>query len=150
MPVLLRCGGSWVYPRVGGGARIAEILINTLVGLSPRGRGSLLRNEYELVDFGSIPAWAGEPQSHGRRTRRCGVYPRVGGGAHDVLTRLVGDDGLSPRGRGSPRAVRGQRVVYGSIPAWAGEPDGSIETFPNDRVYPRVGGGASFPTAPPL
>ena len=76
------------------------------------------------------------------------VYPRVCGGAD-----LVGGQGdysngrgLSPRVRGSP--VRGSSAVglefLGSIPACAGEPQAGSATWRcgDDRVYPRVCGGA--------
>ena len=127
---------------MGGGARIAEILINTLVGLSPRGRGSLLRNEYELVDFGSIPAWAGEPSRRPWSTCRIRVYPRVGGGARWIYRDVSQRQGLSPRGRGSRRGSIADRRSLGSIPAWAGEPASRRHRHYRTGVYPRVGGGA--------
>ena len=49
--------------------------------------------------------------------------------------------GLSPRGRGNPGSQHPAGVARGSIPAWAGEPRRLCRRSPQDRVYPRVGGG---------
>ena len=77
-----------VYPRVGGGTMA---------------RGMKCR---QMVNPGSIPAWAGEPSEtlDVAGITRCGVYPRVGGG---TAAFVPGDQrrtmaGLSPRGRGNP------------------------------------------------
>ena len=72
---------SRVYPRVGGGARLKAVEHPDGYGLSPRGRGSPIRNAEADGATGSIPAWAGEPRALGLRHHREGVYPRVGGGA---------------------------------------------------------------------
>ena len=55
--------------------------------------------------------------------------------------------GLSPRGRGNRGGLRIAPVLYGSIPAWAGEPGRRTLEDPGSRVYPRVGGGTSVPDA---
>ena len=112
--------------------------------------------------MGSIPAWAGEPQSdpeiwgammglspRGRgepcpvaqRHRWAEVYPRVGGGTLTERPSALSKTGLSPRGRGNH--VRHQRPLsmIGSIPAWAGEPGGLRGRNGSTPVYPRVGGG---------
>ena len=70
------------------------------------------------------------------------VYPRVGGGASASAIAARSGDGLSPRGRGSPRTPLGDQRILGSIPAWAGEPVWSSHASCRARVYPRVGGGA--------
>ena len=131
-----------VYPRVGGGAGLCREGDCIHLGLSPRGRGSHRDRGQTHPEFGSIPAWAGEPGSRdaGPETRK--VYPRVGGGAMVHRTVLFSACGLSPRGRGSPRRSPSSVSRSRSIPAWAGEPS----IFPGKRlrpqVYPRVGGGA--------
>ena len=68
-----------VYPRVGGetGARLDTN--DELVGLSPRGRGNLLRAAHKPCETRSIPAWAGKPARASNRRRSSEVYPRVGG-----------------------------------------------------------------------
>ena len=50
-----------VYPRVGGGTCLSVPMVQTLLGLSPRGRGNHLGFGFGGVSRGSIPAWAGEP-----------------------------------------------------------------------------------------
>ena len=90
-------------------------------GLSPRGRGKPAPAPEQPAVSGSIPAWAGETCSIGRRLTAPKVYPRVGGGniVRLFTTKII--TGLSPRGRGKPAIQAGEHVGGGSIPAWAGE-----------------------------
>ena len=55
-----------VYPRVGGGNPTARDMQGYCLGLSPRGRGKQVHDEYRICHVRSIPAWAGETasQSH--------------------------------------------------------------------------------------
>ena len=50
------------------------------------------------------------------------VYPRVGGGTDSPDGKKAGVLGLSPRGRGNRGRLRRSGGLWGSIPAWAGEP----------------------------
>ena len=79
-------------------------------------------SQTEIMERGSIPAWAGEPFISCQGHVSFWVYPRVGGGA--VFLDDGGKEvaGLSPRGRGSLPDFRQERRREGSIPAWAGEP----------------------------
>ena len=132
---------SGVYPRVGGGTWRCAMSSGLKKGLSPRGRGNLPQRHGGQAADGSIPAWAGEPLGCRGEGAQGGVYPRVGGGTNHPSIRPLPLGGLSPRGRGNPRALRVVERQSGSIPAWAGEPGsggGGILSF---RVYPRVGGG---------
>ena len=52
---------SGVYPRGRGEARDAETLHECDQGLSPRARGSPLRQRDDVVHLRSIPAGAGKP-----------------------------------------------------------------------------------------
>ena len=139
-------------------------------GLSPRGRGNHAVGHADVLDLGSIPAWAGEPHDCGGAADYPRVYPRVGGGTFAPLAPSLPQTGLSPRGRGnrddlvtlacglSPRGRgnRGARLPFGrglrSIPAWAGEPRytptafsyvGSIPAWAGEPSLwsGRVGGG---------
>ena len=56
-----------------------------------------------------------------------------------------GGGGLSPRVRGNRQRQRGRSVVYGSIPACAGEPAAIVDGALHDTVYPRVCGGTDGP-----
>ena len=70
------------------------------------------------------------------------VYPRVCGGAICCAAVQVPFAGLSPRVRGSLSHPHGESRIGGSIPACAGEPQGSESSRSPIRVYPRVCGGA--------
>ena len=115
------CRNPPVYPRVGGGTRMKEMIRLRGVGLSPRGRGNPQLPITAPGTNGSIPAWAGEPF---RNAARCRYWT-----------------GLSPRGRGNRRAVMPEITIYRSIPAWAGEPSTPAISGTASSVYPRVGGG---------
>ena len=138
------CPGSrrrGVYPRVGGGNAANSFDAADSDGLSPRGRGKRRRFPSGAASTGSIPAWAGEttiPQSPGCPK---GVYPRVGGGNLNALIGGRVHQGLSPRGRGKPVMEKLDAVMFGSIPAWAGETSQQAIANCPIRVYPRVGGG---------
>ena len=142
-----RTGPTWVYPRVCGGAGAADGVLSTLTGLSPRVRGSHGSKRRSLRLKGSIPACAGEPLPEVSPRMLSKVYPRVCGGAALGVTFQSGPWGLSPRVRGSPGRRREHPGVEGSIPACAGEPRQGSGRRADDRVYPRVCGGAILPTA---
>ena len=65
----------------------------------------------------------------------------MGGGTLQEDSNAVGDDGLSPRGRGNLWYAGGMAGTFGSIPAWAGEPVEYARRVSRVKVYPRVGGG---------
>ena len=92
----------------------------------------------------SIPACAGEPFWSTHQPTSRWVYPRVCGGTCPPLKQPYARQGLSPRVRGN-RHDEGQfGVIFGSIPACAGEP--STRSAPAGRcgVYPRVCGGTAL------
>ena len=113
--------GVPVYPRVGGGNPRSSSFPSTINGLSPRGRGKLVRPPGAQDQNRSIPAWAGETIIGGRRIIGAGVYPRVGGGNASCCRSAKMPSGLSPRGRGKPGFLALCDEEGGSIPAWAGE-----------------------------
>ena len=98
-----------VYPRVCGGTIPCRRCPCSVMGLSPRVRGNLLRSRSRRRTAGSIPACAGEPcpeiWKHGSRT----VYPRVCGGTGYPGDGSHADAGLSPRVRGNPAAAQSFR-----------------------------------------
>ena len=76
--------------------------------------------------------------------RACGgtrVYPRACGGTGGPAIPACHTPGLSPRMRGNPRDRAPPAPELGSIPAHAGEPDGSTTTRSRRGVYPRACGG---------
>ena len=110
-----------VYPRVGGGNSTRYTAKSQPEGLSPRGRRKPLHKPEPRKSGGSIPAWAGETSvGYGSANIRA-VYPRVGGGNLYASSNRLPSCGLSPRGRGKPRALEPAAAVVRSIPAWAGE-----------------------------
>ena len=133
-----------VYPRVGGGNALYSDFEQSPKGLSPRGRGKLSISSLDATDVRSIPAWAGETCPRALDSYNRSVYPRVGGGNRERLAPSLSLSGLSPRGRGKQTEVRSPTATFGSIPAWAGETDGSTLADGYLWVYPRVGGGNAF------
>ena len=141
-PTQRRNGRKWrVYPRVGGGNELTDVLLRQKGGLSPRGRGKRRLEALGCDARGSIPAWAGETAGGDTDGQAIWVYPRVGGGNGAAHIRLWRIGGLSPRGRGKHGDYQGARGRGGSIPAWAGETPISARAPILRRVYPRVGGG---------
>ena len=110
-------------------------------GLSPRGRGKLGVVAVGGVEFGSIPAWAGETITASGANPLRRVYPRVGGGNPVMAHRRPSMGGLSPRGRGKHPGQGSKYLIFGSIPAWAGETTSNQTIDKKTKVYPRVGGG---------
>ena len=138
-----RAGAGAVYPRVGGGTRFHQQRAGSRRGLSPRGRGNLVKSVREATLGRSIPAWAGEPDGNYAGTGRAAVYPRVGGGTLGCPVALFTCAGLSPRGRGNPPWATPLARSRRSIPAWAGEPLSNASIIAWTSVYPRVGGGTN-------
>ena len=132
-----------VYPRVCGGASASLDTIQLGMGLSPRVRGSPRDFPARGWRAGSIPACAGEPFASLVPPTAIQVYPRVCGGATARPGWAGRGQGLSPRVRGSLTVDIRSRLVEGSIPACAGEPELQMSRVWERGVYPRVCGGAS-------
>ena len=128
------CGGTSAPAPVGSGPP----------GLSPRVRGNLGKSSQPSADKRSIPACAGEPPGLMAWVWSGGVYPRVCGGTALPQHAGGGARGLSPRVRGNPFTAKSRPVIYGSIPACAGEPVFWGRPSIMRRVYPRVCGGTRF------
>ena len=92
---------TWVYPRVRGEAWSSPSRRKTKSGLSPRPRGSPLRDDLGVGHDGSIPASAGKPRAPTRTATTSRVYPRVRGEAFPIGSLKRHSAGLSPRPRGS-------------------------------------------------
>ena len=69
-----------VYPRTGGGNRVAPPSSDARKGLSPHGRGKPRGSRLGCPSPGSIPARAGETDFGKMLKGVTGVYPRTGGG----------------------------------------------------------------------
>ena len=119
-----------VYPRVCGGTRfrrrrrwrrrglsprvrgteVREMASRSIFGLSPRVRGNPFLAAKVPPEIGSIPACAGEPRRRRGPDYRRRVYPRVCGGTGHFPPPTSRAKGLSPRVRGNPAAGAGIRV----------------------------------------
>ena len=109
-------------------------------GSSPRVRGALVHEAFEIGLRGIIPARAGNTRSTGTRTTTSRDHPRVCG-EHLAIPRpsfpLMGS---SPRVRGTPRfGSRGHRGP-GIIPTCAGNTRRASSAGPARRDHPRVCG----------
>ena len=111
-----------VYPRACGGTVAMPSSIALRMGLSPRMRGNRHFRVPRPRASRSIPAHAGEPQTHSHGARGIPVYPRACGGTTSGGALPKREHGLSPRMRGNHRNVDAPVVDVGSIPAHAGEP----------------------------
>ena len=89
-PGRFACGDQTVqvYPRVCGGAGDPGVTTGGGGGLSPRVRGSPVASVITCASVGSIPACAGEPGAGLHFEPAAKVYPRVCGGAENIVITL--------------------------------------------------------------
>ena len=141
--LLVRRKPDEVYPRVCGGTAPTPGWGGCALGLSPRMRG----NRHPLVRAtrpgGSIPAYAGEPPASPTPSHTRPLYPRVCGGTPRRRRYTSPAGGLSPRMRGNHTSCWRNLNIFGSIPAYAGEPHPHPRQRANQTVYPRVCGGTT-------
>ncbi len=129
------------HPRVGGGTKPSCALLKAGQGPSPRGRGNLSITNSLTKLIGTIPAWAGEPNTFPQSAYLAKDHPRVGGGTSPNLVKRFSPLGPSPRGRGNPPQALFWALLVGTIPAWAGEPKPNVKELRGKKDHPRVGGG---------
>ena len=111
----------WVYPRACGGTHLLFSLRFRILGLSPRLRGNVLGFGAKPHSVGSIPALAGERPAAPKRGIVERVYPRACGGTWSARITYFAGQGLSPRLRGNGSSGTCRMLIFGSIPALAGE-----------------------------
>ena len=133
-------GTSGDHPRVCGEHRPVSESAQTLLGSSPRMRGTPAAWPARSASKWIIPAYAGNTICRFRSNRDRRDHPRVCGEHCGVCGAYFSCLGSSPRMRGTP-GVDGQwRVAPGIIPAYAG----NTPTFPWSttaaRDHPRVCG----------
>ncbi len=73
------------------------------------------------LPLGPIPARAGESRRLKRRLTGVRAYPRSRGGIDSKGKTLKSSQGLSPLARGNHAQHKQDRMVFGPIPARAGE-----------------------------
>ena len=133
-----------VYPRPRGGTAGVVRVPPYPNGLSPPTRGNPRIRFGFALDWGSIPAHAGEPANIHYIGAHDTVYPRPRGGTSVRTIAPPQAFGLSPPTRGNRRRRRRQPTAPGSIPAHAGEPSTAAPFSDAPAVYPRPRGGTPF------
>ena len=113
-------------------------------GLSPRVRGSLYVRRGALNDVRTIPTPTGKPGPASVSASEAGDYPRAYGEAAPRWCSGPGSPTLSPRLRGSRRAIIYDDFPVGTIPAPTGKPLRTTMACCPTRVYPRAYGEAGF------
>ena len=128
------------HPRACGEHRLGKIFAITLMGSSPRMRGTLYR-KLDVDSFtGIIPAHAGNTNAILACLRMDGDHPRAcGEHKHPGLLKASGR-GSSPRMRGTRSPAPAGRVQGGIIPAHAGNTSGSEQRECTRRDHPRACG----------
>ena len=110
------------HPRVGGETHVGYNYQLNPWGPSPRGRGNHTEILPEIIELGTIPAWAGKPLSASVSSPSSGDHPHVGGETSGSVAALERRTGPSSRGRGNPSVRLGWFPALGTIPTWAGKP----------------------------
>ena len=145
-PAALIAGGAGrrVHPRSRGAAHGDEHLHGRRQGPSPLTRGSHTSIRHADRPMGSIPAHAGQPRRCGWRRVLPRVHPRSRGAAtlSDLSTML--DAGPSPLTRGSLQRRPQRQLLFGSIPAHAGQPAVAEPEARRRGVHPRSRGAAKL------
>ena len=147
-----RCAFSWpsvmarAYPRVCGATPTIVHMLASSWGLSPRVRGNRKLRRKGVAPVGPIPACAGQPKNKPDEEFVVWAYPRVcGATGHRGLT-LFQLPGLSPRVRGNRNSQNLSGMIFGPIPACAGQPSCATSSPLKAGAYPRVC-GATDPEA---
>ena len=135
-----RARSAPVHPRVCG-ERFHDSTTNpTLIGSSPRVRGTRRGEAGLLVGGRFIPACAGNARASGATTRCWPVHPRVCGERAEWPAGLASAHGSSPRVRGTPGGDGARRRQLRFIPACAGNAWAPRPRFGRPPVHPRVCG----------
>ena len=128
------------HPRVGGERSGSMISSGRSRGSSPRGRGTRRRSHRGRDHRRIIPAWAGNARKSTAPGGSSPDHPRVGGERISITSVTFGNDGSSPRGRGTRLAHGGRRPRIRIIPAWAGNAASGSRRSGRPSDHPRVGG----------
>ena len=138
-----------VHPRVCGEHTCQRLWLSQIPGSSPRMRGTPSLSENSPATTRFIPAYAGNTHSCRCCPPRRTVHPRVCG-EHVQPPRVKhGEDGSSPRMRGTQLQAELAALRARFIPAYAGNTTTQRRTAREHAVHPRVCGehGASCDSA---
>ncbi len=129
-----------VHPRVCGERALAPQAPYFCAGSSPRVRGTLHPPAARRADQRFIPACAGNARSGARSSLRLTVHPRVCGERSVKVSTELGDNGSSPRVRGTREFSIIRRSLDRFIPACAGNAHFLLYPTAPQSVHPRVCG----------
>ena len=110
----------WDHPRVCGEHRPVSESAQTLLGSSPRMRGTPAAWPARSASKWIIPAYAGNTICRFRSNRDRRDHPRVCGEHSTTPVVTPKQQGSSPRMRGTPASSTGNGDGTGIIPAYAG------------------------------
>ena len=133
-------GTVWDHPRVCGEHTVSMVVYATMLGSSPRMRGTLGSQLCLSVGVGIIPAYAGNTSWLPPVENWSGDHPRVCGEHFAQAKKRWPVRGSSPRMRGTPPWLLALHGHLGIIPAYAGNTRRLPCRFLSPRDHPRVCG----------
>ena len=107
-------------------------------------------SNFFFIVQGPIPACAGQPKNEDHAVAPRWAYPRVCGATYDTKAGQRCSLGLSPRVRGNLSKPEDFNLLFGPIPACAGQPRSGSRQKGHRRAYPRVCGATPALTSSPL
>ena len=133
-------GAMPVHPRVCGEHLDTRSISPVTLGSSPRVRGTLRRDRYQLLRRRFIPACAGNTRLMTDAKNESAVHPRVCGEHPYTAPKDRGFCGSSPRVRGTPMPGTMMSAASRFIPACAGNTARWVSRPTGPAVHPRVCG----------
>ena len=133
-------GRSPVHPRVRGEQAVCTVKKGTLVGSSPRARGTAVGADGAVVESRFIPACAGNSHMALAIISFGTVHPRVRGEQYRLRVGNYRVFGSSPRARGTGGTRRRCACRTRFIPACAGNSQPAGQLLRGVAVHPRVRG----------
>ena len=136
-----------VHPRGRGEHIPSSFALRSMIGSSPRARGTRAQDVHLHDLFRFIPAGAGNTRCVTRISCRIMVHPRGRGEHVDNHQRTARNTGSSPRARGTHRARRHPHRGRRFIPAGAGNTSSTSSHIAMVSVHPRGRGEHGVLTA---
>ena len=128
------------HPRVCGEQRLMALLKQSVLGSSPRVRGTEIVCHLICRSVGIIPACAGNRTNNSGCLRAPRDHPRVCGEQPETCKPPTTPLGSSPRVRGTATLDAAASAFLGIIPACAGNSAPSLQNRFAPRDHPRVCG----------
>ena len=139
-------GTVWDHPRVCGEHTVSMVVYATMLGSSPRMRGTLGSQLCLSVGVGIIPAYAGNTSWLPPVENWSGDHPRVCGEHLHGSLPSMGTSGSSPRMRGTLGDCLAGFFRHGIIPAYAGNTGLVRRGHGRSGDHPRVCGEHPLPS----